>query len=58
LTWRSARCSTQSCIEVAELADGGVAIRDGKSGDAGLVLPFSGDEWRAFVAGIKAGEFD
>jgi hypothetical protein len=58
LTWRSAQCSTQSCIEVAQLTDGGIAIRDGKAGDTGDVLIFSGDEWSAFVTGIKAGEFD
>ena len=58
LTWRSARCSTQSCVEVANLAEGGVAIRDSKAGDTSAVLLFSGDEWNAFVTGIKAGDFD
>jgi hypothetical protein len=58
LTWRSAQCSTQSCVEVANLADGGVAIRDSKAGDTSAVLLFSGDEWSAFVTGIKAGDFD
>ncbi len=45
LTWRSAQCSTQSCIEVADLAEG-------------AALFFTDDEWSAFVTGIKAGEFD
>ena len=58
LTWRSARCSASSCVEVAETSDGGVAIRDSKAGDTSAVLLFSGDEWSAFVAGIKAGDFD
>ena len=58
LVWRSAQCSTNSCVEVADLAAGRVAVRDGKSGDNSSVLVFSGDEWRAFVAGVKAGEFD
>ena len=58
MTWRSAKCSANSCVEVAMLADGGIAIRDGKAGDTGDVLIFSGDEWSAFVTGIKAGEFD
>jgi hypothetical protein len=57
LTWRSAQCSSHSCIEVAALPDG-VAIRDSKAGDSGTVLVFTSDEWRAFVTGIKAGEFD
>jgi hypothetical protein len=58
LVWRSAQCSANSCVEVAELTDGRVAIRDGKSGDGSPVLKFSGAEWRAFLAGVKAGEFD
>jgi predicted secreted Zn-dependent protease len=59
LRWRrSTRCSTNSCVEVADLADGGAAIRDTKAGADGPILVFSGEEWRAFVAGVKAGEFD
>jgi hypothetical protein len=57
LIWRSAKCSTSSCIEVAELADG-VAIRSSTAGDAGTVLVVNRDEWLAFVTGIKNGEFD
>jgi hypothetical protein len=58
LTWRSAKCATQSCVEVADMPDGGVAIRDSKAGDTSPVLLFSADEWSAFVTGVKAGEFD
>jgi hypothetical protein len=59
LIWRrSTRCSTNSCVEVADLADGGVAIRDGKSGASSPILVFGGEEWRTFVADVKAGEFD
>lgn len=55
---RSFRCGSHgSCVEIAKLADG-VAIRDGKAGDASPVLRFSLEEWGAFVAGIKDGEFD
>ena len=57
-TWRSAKCSTQSCVEVADVTDGGVAIRDSKAGETSPVLLFSADEWSAFVTGVKAGEFD
>jgi hypothetical protein len=39
------------------LPDGGVAVRDDKASD-GPVLTFSTEEWRAFVAGAKDGEFD
>jgi hypothetical protein len=45
-----------NCVEVAPLADGGRALRDSKHPD-GPVLYFSGAEWRAFVAGVSAGEF-
>lgn len=57
LIWRSARCSTNSCVEVAELPEGGMAVRDGKLEQASPILAFTNDEWRAFLAGVKAGEF-
>ncbi|WP_250029151.1 DUF397 domain-containing protein [Paractinoplanes maris] len=54
--WRkSSRCSGSTCIEVA-VVDGHYLIRDSKNPD----LPphsFTGDEWAAFVAGVKADEF-
>jgi predicted secreted Zn-dependent protease len=58
LDWRrSFRCGQHgSCVEIAKLSDG-VAIRDGKAGDASPVLTFSHEEWATFVAGVKAGEF-
>lgn len=34
-----------------------VAVRDSKNPE-GHVLFFTHDEWRAFVAGVKNGEFD
>jgi hypothetical protein len=45
------------CVEVAALPDGSRAVRDSKDPD-GPVLFFSGSEWRAFVAGVRNGEFD
>jgi hypothetical protein len=54
---RSSWCSSQSCVEVADLPDGGVAIRDGKSPDTTPILLFTADEWTAFISGVKAGEF-
>lgn len=47
----------QDCVEVADLDDGGRAVRDSKD-PAGSVLQFTGREWQAFVAGVRAGEFD
>jgi hypothetical protein len=51
-----ARCETGDCVQVA-FVDGRVAVRDGKRPD-GPVLLFTREEWDAFVAGAKDGEFD
>ncbi len=45
------------CVEVAALADGRVAVRNSKAPAAGVVW-VSRAEMRAWLAGIKAGEFD
>jgi hypothetical protein len=58
MTWRKASFSTSNgggCVEVAQLP-AVVAVRDSKDPD-GSRLTFSSEEWRAFVAGVKAGEF-
>jgi predicted secreted Zn-dependent protease len=44
-----------NCVEVAQLP-AVVAVRDSKDPD-GPRLACSPQEWRAFVAGVKAGEF-
>ena len=45
------------CLEVAFLPGGGVAIRDTK--DRALAPHvYTAAEWDAFVAGVRAGEFD
>jgi hypothetical protein len=43
-------------VEVADLP-GIVAVRDSKDPD-GPKLAFTADEWAAFTAGVKDGEFD
>ena len=45
-----------NCVEIAVLADG-VAVRDSKD-PAGPALRFTPMEWLAFLAGVRAGEFD
>ena len=60
LQWRKSSFSGSNggaCVEVAELPDGGRAVRDSKNPD-GARLAFTAGEWAAFVAGAKDGEFD
>ncbi|WP_369036067.1 DUF397 domain-containing protein [Streptomyces adonidis] len=44
------------CVEVAQTADGGRAIRDSKD-PQGPVLFFAPTGWNAFSAGVSGGEF-
>jgi hypothetical protein len=45
------------CVEVAFLAGGAVAVRDSK--DRALAPhAYPAAEWDAFLAGVRAGEFD
>jgi hypothetical protein len=59
LDWRISSFSGQgsSCVAVAKLDDGGVAVRNSNHPDAGTVT-FTHAEWAAFAAGMDAGEFD
>ncbi|MEV0200338.1 DUF397 domain-containing protein [Nonomuraea sp. NPDC050691] len=55
---KSSFCNGSStCVEVAPLSDGSVALRDSKI-DGSPVLVFTEEEWAAFVAGVREGEFD
>lgn len=55
--WRKSSHSGQAnCLEV-RLRHGNVQVRDSKD-PRGTVLTFTRDEWVAFVAGAKDGEFD
>ncbi|OLT11695.1 hypothetical protein BJF78_26450 [Pseudonocardia sp. CNS-139] len=56
--WRTSSYSgpTGNCVEVADLPGGRHAVRDTK--DRGRALCFRSREWRAFVAGVRSGEFD
>jgi len=46
-----------NCIEVRELADGSVELRDTKD-RAKSAHRFTPGEWNAFLTGVRAGEFD
>ncbi|REE62109.1 uncharacterized protein DUF397 [Streptomyces sp. 3212.3] len=46
-----------ACVGVAELPDGGRALRHTKKPGDGTQF-YTREEWDAFIAGAKAGEFD
>ncbi|MFD4400295.1 DUF397 domain-containing protein [Kitasatospora sp. NPDC058478] len=58
-TWRKSSYSggQNGCIEVADGFTGVQPVRDSKDPD-GPVLRFRSPAWRAFVAAVRAGEFD
>lgn len=63
LAWRKSSYSSGGgtdsggCVEVADTADGGRWVRDTKDRSRPAHY-FTAAEWRAFVAGVKDGEFD
>lgn len=60
VTWvKSTRSGpyTDNCVEIAFAGPNDIRVRDSKN-PTGPVLMFNADEWDAFVAGAKDGEFD
>jgi hypothetical protein len=59
LVWRKARAcpNNATCVEIATLPDGSVAIRDSKDPE-GPQLRFDAGEWAAFLAAVKTDQFD
>jgi hypothetical protein len=56
-TWRKSSASgSNGCVEIAD-TEGSVWVRDTKDRQ-GPVLFFTRQEWTAFLAGVRAGEFD
>jgi hypothetical protein len=56
--WRKSSMATgDGFIETAGLPDGRIAVRHGRGTDD-VVLLFTKAEWRAWLQGCKAGEFD
>ncbi|WP_245647176.1 DUF397 domain-containing protein [Microtetraspora niveoalba] len=58
--WKKSSRSGSSggnCVEVASNLPGVIAVRDSKNPD-GPKLLFTPAEWRAFIGGVKDGEFD
>ena len=55
--WRkSSHSNLSGCVEVA-VVDTEVAVRNARHPDS-PVLEFTIDEWRAFLDGVRDGEFD
>jgi hypothetical protein len=57
--WRKSTVSNPSgnCVEVAELPDGAVAVRNSRF-PAGAALVYTRAEIAAFLTGVRNGEFD
>ena len=55
---RSSKCTgTATCVEVAVIDDR-VAVRSTDVYGRARLMGFSREEWNAFTAGVKLGEFD
>jgi hypothetical protein len=57
--WRKSSKSNPSgnCVEILDLPNDGMAVRNSRHGSMGPVLTFTRDEAVAFLEGVKAGEF-
>ena len=57
--WRISSFSGNNgtCVQVAALSDGRIAVRNSTHPDNGTIL-FTRTEMNAWLSGVKAGEFD
>jgi hypothetical protein len=53
----SSSCTSGACVQVTPLPDGGRCLRDTEDPRGGCIHT-TAESWRAFVAGVKAGQFD
>jgi hypothetical protein len=58
ITFRKSSYSNQTgaCVEVGALPDGGLAVRDSKDPEGGI-LTFSATAFTSLISAIKQGEF-
>jgi hypothetical protein len=54
---KSSYSGSGGCVEVGRTSHGEVWVRDSKDRE-GPILAFTAEEWRAFLAGVRGGEFD
>ena len=55
---RSSFCGSHgSCVEFYQFGDGVIGLRN-KTNSHGYQMLCSPEEWEAFIAGVKAGEFN
>ncbi len=54
--FKSSHSGDAGCVEIG-IKDGCIAVRDSKNPEQGLLV-FNDYEWKAFIQGVKQGEFD
>ena len=58
VSWRkSSHSGETACVEMAQLPDGSIAIRNSKHPNSGTSI-FTRTEIAAFLRGVRGGEFD